>query len=108
MGQHIRIDILLRVLPGRAGWLLEWIGDVIGIVCCLYFVWYGTRVMVASYLSGSISMKTLIMPEWWLLAPMPVAFALLAIEFVFRMHRLGAGRAASTGRCGFGRLMSMR
>lgn len=88
MGQHIRIDILLRVLPGRAGWLLEWIGDAIGIVCCLYFVWYGTRVMVASYLSGSISMKTLIMPEWWLLAPMPIAFALLTMEFVFRMWRL--------------------
>jgi TRAP-type transport system small permease protein len=28
------------------------------------------------------------MPEWWLLAPIPLAFALLAIEFVFRMHRL--------------------
>jgi TRAP-type C4-dicarboxylate transport system permease small subunit len=91
MGQHIRIDIVLRVLPGRIGWLLEWLGDAIGIVCCLYFVWYGTRVAAASYLSGSISMKTLIMPEWWLLAPMPVAFALLALEFVFRMWRLALG-----------------
>jgi TRAP-type C4-dicarboxylate transport system permease small subunit len=88
MGQHIRIDIVLRVLHAHVGWLLEWVGDTIGIVCCLYFVWYGTRVTVASYLSGSISMKTLIMPEWWLLAPMPVAFALLTLEFVFRMWRL--------------------
>jgi len=30
-GQHIRIDILLRALPFRLGWLLEWIGDLIGI-----------------------------------------------------------------------------
>jgi TRAP-type C4-dicarboxylate transport system permease small subunit len=88
MGQHIRIDIVLRVLPDRIGWLLEWIGDAIGIVCCLYFVWYGVRAASASYLSDSISMKTLIMPEWWLLAPMPVAFALLTLEFVFRMRRL--------------------
>ena len=36
----------------------------------------------------ALSFKTLIMPEWWLLAPMPVAFALLGIEFLFRMHRL--------------------
>ena len=91
MGQHIRIDIVLRVLPARVGWLLEWIGDAIGIVCCLYFVWYGVRVAVASYLSGSISMKTLITPEWWLLAPMPIAFALLCMEFVFRMWRLAQG-----------------
>src|SRR5215472_174459 len=90
-GQHIRIDIVLRALPGRIGWLLEWIGDVVGLVCCLYFVWYGARVAMASHANGSLSIKTLVLPEWPLLAPMPVAFALLAIEFVFRMHRLAHG-----------------
>jgi TRAP-type C4-dicarboxylate transport system permease small subunit len=88
MGQHIRIDIVLHVLPDRVGWLLEWIGDVTGLICCLYFVWYGIGVTLASYSSGAISMKTLILPEWWLLWPMPAAFALVAIEFVFRMWRL--------------------
>jgi TRAP-type C4-dicarboxylate transport system permease small subunit len=87
-GQHIRIDIVLRALPGRVGWLLEWIGDAIGIVCCLYFVWYGARVALASFSNGSLSIKTLVLPEWPLLVPMPVAFTLLTIEFVFRMHRL--------------------
>src|SRR6478672_10618881 len=38
MGQHIRFDIVLHVLPARVGWLLEWVGDMIGFVCCLYFV----------------------------------------------------------------------
>jgi len=37
MGQHIRIDVVLRVLPPRVGWLLEWLGDILGLVCCLYF-----------------------------------------------------------------------
>jgi len=87
-GQHIRVDILLRVLPAKVGWLLEWLGDILGVICCLYFVWYGARVVVASFTSGALSIKTLIMPEWWLLAPMPVTFVLLGIEFLFRMHRL--------------------
>jgi len=87
-GQHIRVDILLRVLPDTIAWLLEWVGDILGMICCLYFVWYGTRVTVASFESGALSIKTLIMPEWWLLAPMPVAFVLLGIEFLFRMRRL--------------------
>ena len=87
-GQHIRIDIVLRALPFGLGWLLEWIGDALGIVCCLVFVWYGARVAAASLANGSLSIKTLVLPEWWLLAPMPVAFALLTLEFVFRMHRL--------------------
>jgi TRAP-type C4-dicarboxylate transport system permease small subunit len=87
-GQHIRVDIILRALPIRMAWLLEWIGDIVGFFCCLYFVWYGSLITIASYNAGSINIKTLITPEWWTLAPLPLGFALLAIEFIFRMHRL--------------------
>jgi TRAP-type transport system small permease protein len=87
-GQHIRVDIVLRVLPLRIGWLMEWVGDIIGLACCVVFVWYGFSVAATSFMDGALSIKTLVLPEWWLLAPMPVAFALLAVEFVFRMHRL--------------------
>src|SRR5215468_7277983 len=87
-GRHIRVDIVLRAVPQRVGWFLEWVGDVVGLICCLIFLWYGVGVAAASFFDGSISIKTLVLPEWWLLAPMPVAFALLAIEFGFRMHRL--------------------
>jgi TRAP-type transport system small permease protein len=87
-GQHIRVDIVLRALPLRIGWLLEWAGDIIGLACCLVFVWYGVSVAATSFIDGALSIKTLVLPEWWLLAPMPAAFALLAVEFAFRMHRL--------------------
>jgi TRAP-type C4-dicarboxylate transport system permease small subunit len=52
---------------------------------------YGTRSAIASFMSDSLSIKTLIMPEWWLLAPLPLAFALLAVECLFRMRRLYLG-----------------
>jgi TRAP-type C4-dicarboxylate transport system permease small subunit len=87
-GQHIRVDIILRALPVRAAWLLEWVGDIVGFLCCLYFVWYGYLITRASYDAGSINIKTLVTPEWWTLAPLPLGFALLGIEFIFRMHRL--------------------
>lgn len=87
-GQHIRIDILLRAIPPRIAWACEWIGDAVGFVCCIYFFWYGARVAAASYSAGAISIKTLIMPEWWIFAPMPLCFLLVAIEFVFRMRLL--------------------
>ena len=93
-GKHIRIDIVLRAWPPRVGWTLEWVGDLLGLLCSLYFVWYGMKVLVASYLAGSISIKTLILPEWWLLAPMPLAFIAVSIEFVFRMHRLAKAERA--------------
>jgi TRAP-type transport system small permease protein len=90
-GQHIRVDILLRALPARVGWALEWLGDILGLACALYFFWYGTKVLTASYTSGAISIKTLVLPEWWLMAPMPLAFLFVSLEFVFRMHRLAQG-----------------
>ena len=93
-GQHIRVDILLQALPLRLGWLMEWIGDLLGLACSVYFIWYGWKVLIASHQAGAITIKTLVTPEWWLLAPLPVAFLLLAIEFIFRMHRLGHGERA--------------
>jgi TRAP-type transport system small permease protein len=87
-GQHIRVDILLRALPGKTAWLMEWAGDILGLACSLYFVWYGWQALAASYVAGAVTIKTLVTPEWWMLAPLPVAFLLLAIEFVLRMYRL--------------------
>jgi len=93
-GQHIRVDILLRVIPPRIGWLFEWVSDLIGLACSLYFVWYGCKVTVASYQAGAMTIKTLVTPEWWLLTVLPVAFLLVAIEFVFRMQRLSKAERA--------------
>ncbi len=90
-GQHIRVDILLQAIPRRAAWGLEWVGDLLGLACCLLLCRYGVQATFASYQSGSLNIKTLVTPEWWSLAPLPIAFALLAIEMVFRMHRLWQG-----------------
>jgi TRAP-type transport system small permease protein len=90
-GQHIRVDILLQALPKRLAWSLEWVGDGIGLACCLFIAWYGAKAAWASYSEGALNIKTLVTPEWWSLAPLPVVFVLLAIEMVFRMGRLYVG-----------------
>jgi TRAP-type C4-dicarboxylate transport system permease small subunit len=93
-GQHIRIDIVLRMLPPRLAWCFEWIGDVIGIVCSCFFVWYGVRVTIASYAAGAVSIKTLVLPEWWIFVPMPICFLMVAVEFIFRMRALALAERA--------------
>ena len=90
-GQHIRVDILLQAIPRRLAWNLEWVGDVIGFACCCVIAWYGTHAAWLSYASGAVNIKTLVTPEWWALAPLPVVFVLLAIEMIFRMGRLQHG-----------------
>jgi len=93
-GQHIRVDILLRAVPNRVGWIFEWITDTVGLACCLVIAFYGARAALASYKAGSMSIKTLITPEWWLLSVLPVAFLALSLEMLFRMRRLALGERA--------------
>ena len=90
-GQHIRVDIMLQAIPARLAWRLEWLGDLIGFACCIVMAWYGTQAAWSSYASGAVNIKTLVTPEWWALAPLPLVFILLAIEMVFRMIRRQRG-----------------
>ena len=100
-GQHIRVDIVLQAVPPELAWYMEWVGDVIGLVCCVVIAWFGTQAAWTSYLSGAVNIKTLVTPEWWLLAPLPLVFVLLATEMVFRIVRLqraGADRSHAAPR----------
>lgn len=87
-GQHIRVDVVLQAIPPRLAWFFEWIGDLIGLACCLVIAWFATQAAWSSYTSGALNIKTLVTPEWWSLLPLPVVFVLLAVEMVFRMVRL--------------------
>lgn len=93
-GQHIRVDIFLRALPARSGWYCEWVADIAAFAGCSVMIRYGALAAYASYTSGTLTMKTLVMPEWWMLLPLPLAFLLLALEVILRMRRLWLGERA--------------
>ena len=87
-GQHVRIDMILVIVPARFAWMMEALADIIGLAACLVLVWYGAVMTAQSARLGSLTIKNLVFPEWWLLAPLPICFALLALEFVMRFQRL--------------------
>jgi TRAP-type C4-dicarboxylate transport system permease small subunit len=87
-GQHVRIDMLLVIVPARLAWMCEAAADLLGLAASLTLVWYGAIMTMQSARLGSITIKNLVFPEWWLLWPLPACFALLALEFVFRFRRL--------------------
>jgi len=96
--QHIRIDALVAVVPYPVAWALEFIADVIGFLVGCVLVWYGAQVTLTSFAAHSLVIKSMIFPEWWLFAPLPVAMFLLAVEFALRAIRLitGERRAGAT------------
>ncbi len=93
-GQHVRIDIMLTLVPPQIAWLMEAVGDLLGFAVCVVLIRYGFAMTYDSWRLGAITIKNLVFPEWWLLAPLPVTFVLLAIEFVFRFDRLLKGARA--------------
>jgi len=93
-GQHIRVDIVLRAVPKQVGWLMEWAVDILGLACCALIAWYSARAALASFHAGSVSIKTLVTPEWWLLTALPLAFLALTLEMLFRMRRLALAERA--------------
>lgn len=87
-GQHVRIDLVLTMVPARIAWVMEILGDVVGFAVCLVMMRYGIKMTMDSAMLGSITIKNLVFPEWWLLWPLPLCFALLAAEFVFRFDQI--------------------
>jgi TRAP-type C4-dicarboxylate transport system permease small subunit len=93
--EHVRLDVLLTSLPPRLARALARAGDLLGLAICAVFVIYGARAIASSAQQGSLVIKSVVFPEWWLYAPVPVCFALLGIEFVRRL--LGQGVLAASG-----------
>ncbi|HSV51657.1 MAG TPA: TRAP transporter small permease subunit [Burkholderiaceae bacterium] len=93
-GKHIRVDIVLRAIPPRWAWGCEWLVDLLGLMCSLTMMWYGIVATHDGITSGEMIIKALATPVWWWLCMLPVTFALLALEFIFRMHRLANGPRA--------------
>jgi TRAP-type transport system small permease protein len=93
-GEHVRLDQLVAALPPAAGRALGRLADAGGLAVCAVFVIYGAKAVASSARQGSLVIKAVVFPEWWLYAPVPVCFALLAVEFARRLAARAPGAGA--------------
>jgi TRAP-type C4-dicarboxylate transport system permease small subunit len=84
--EHVRLDVVLTLIPKRIALLLERSADLLGILICAVFVWFSVILIFDSARLGSMVVKTLSIPEWWQYALIPVSFSLLAVEFARRLR----------------------
>lgn len=89
-GQHVALDVVVTALPPAWARALDRLGNTIGLAVSLVLVVFGARTIAASAAQGSMVIKAIVFPEWWLYAPVPVCFALLAVEFARRLAGRGA------------------
>jgi TRAP-type C4-dicarboxylate transport system permease small subunit len=93
--EHVRLDALLTAVPVRLARALDRLADAVGLAVCAVFVVYGAKAVASSAQQGSLVIKSVVFPEWWLYVPVPLSFALLAVEFARRIA--GRGALAGTG-----------
>lgn len=85
--QHVRLDLLGAMLSPAGQRRVDRLASLIGMVVSLILTWYGVMTVADSRAAGSVVLKTLVFPEWWLYIPFPVGFALLALECGRRVLR---------------------
>jgi TRAP-type C4-dicarboxylate transport system permease small subunit len=83
--EHVRLDLLSATLAPRNLARIERIAAAICLVVSLVIVWYSLRVIVDVRGIGSMVIKSLVFPEWWLFVPVPVCFTLMALECARRL-----------------------
>ncbi len=86
-GAHVRVDVLLSILPKHAAARLERALDVAGAVLCAALCYYGIEATILHYVEGYLPDKLLVIANWYLMTAFAVAFALLTTEFLLRARR---------------------
>src|SRR5260370_31874401 len=66
-GQHMRLDIILTLVPPRVAWLMVALADVLGLPVSITLIRYGLDMTFDSARLGAITIKNLVFAEWWLL-----------------------------------------
>jgi TRAP-type C4-dicarboxylate transport system permease small subunit len=87
-GEHVRVDLILTSLPARAAIVLQQVVDGLGLIVSVILLYYGAAVVLDAYATNAIQLKNIAVHTWILMLPIPVAGALLAIEFCLRLFRL--------------------
>ena len=78
---HVTISGLRNMLAPRQRLWLERFTYFLALVVMLILTYYGTILTWETVLSGDLDIRSFEFPRWLVYLPMPIGFALLAVEF---------------------------
>ena len=93
---HVYIEMLTAALPGSVAPAFSRAVTLLCVVICFFLVWYTGEATLKAFNRADFDMRSLDMPKWLLLVPMPVCFSLMALQFmrfVFGPETLHTGEA---------------
>ncbi len=84
---HVYVEILLMALGPRQRRAMTVAIGVLCIAVCLVLAWYGLRVTLTDIAQANKDVRSFDMPRWTIVMWIPVAFAMMAVEFARFLRR---------------------
>ncbi|MCP4185376.1 MAG: TRAP transporter small permease [Hyphomicrobiales bacterium] len=85
-GAHVRVDVLVSVLPDNTAGKIEVVLNIIGALICAILCFYGMRATSWEFADGTLPDKNLRIANWYMLVIFSLSFFLLMIEFLLRLR----------------------
>jgi TRAP-type C4-dicarboxylate transport system permease small subunit len=79
---HVFIDAVAEMLPPGAKKVTSKIAYLVAIMGSLMLAYFSWLLMVEAFIDENIDERSIELMLWWLYAPIPICFALVAIEFI--------------------------
>lgn len=84
---HVRLDLVLRLLPPHAQRWLEIFNCLVAIAFSSGMVWYGQQIVGSALLLDQRSSSDLQFPMWIYYLALPVGGGLMSLRYIIRLLR---------------------
>jgi C4-dicarboxylate transporter DctQ subunit len=95
--QHVSVQFLVQYLGRKGRKTLDMIHNLVGMVLCGIFCWYGTATTWDHYARGVIDVASVDVPKAYALVIIPVGFFLLTLQFLSKFLAALRGRESDGG-----------
>jgi TRAP-type C4-dicarboxylate transport system permease small subunit len=92
---HVRLDLMVERLGAQSRRRLFRLTMLVAGTVSSVLVYASTMLVMDTYQSGALVMKSLVFPEWWVMAAVPPLFLLVALECL--RNALGTGEPSVAG-----------
>ena len=82
---HLAVNVVTDLLPKRARAATALLAWVLGLCATSVTFWIGLQLLMQSYRSGQLIFRDLVVHDWLLQWQVPLAMALMSIEFLGRI-----------------------
>ncbi len=93
---HVAMDLVSGLVRPAMRRALDIAACGLGAAICAVLAWKGVGVVLTSQARGAMIWKTLVFPEWWFLALVPFAMAMLCLGFLRLIVEAAAGQTEIT------------